>query len=475
MLSQYFHIFIVGIKGVAMANIARILVQMGKKVSGSDTAEEFITDQELAGIEIYTSFESDVLPADVDLVIYSAAHGGARNPQVRAAEKKGIGVLHQAAFIGELLKLFETSIAVAGCHGKTTTSSLLAYSLSKLGARPSYLVGVSEFNHLLGGALQKRDYFVLEADEYAMDPPIDKTPKFHAFQPTHALVMNIDFDHPDVYDSMNQTIKAFETFLKQVKLPPEKQQANLVLCIDDKQVQEVASTLVRDTYITYGMAPEADVIVSAIERIDAGMQFAIQSKLLKIDDTFTISLYGEKSVLNATGVITMLRLLDFSLSQIQIAIDGFTGAKRRFELLHQVGTSYIFDDYAHHPQEIEATIQAARTRFPEQRIVIIFQPHTFTRTQALQASFVTSLAKADMSLIAPIFGSAREKAAEKAITSQDLENLARGQGIENIIGYESKGALLADLPHHIKKGDVIFTMGAGDIYKLAPEIVKYLE
>lgn len=474
MLNTYTHIFIVGIKGVAMANIARILVQMGKIVSGSDVSEQFITDHELEQIPIITSFDPHVLPQATQLVIYSAAHGGLENAQVIEAKKRGIAVVHQAEFIAELIQLFHTSIAVAGCHGKTTTSSMLAYALTKLGVRPSYLVGVSEFNHLMGGERGKKDYFVLEADEYAMNPPQDRTPKFHHFHPTHALVMNIDFDHPDVYSGLEDTKKAFQIFLKQVTWPPEDTRAHIVLCIDDPHVKDVASTLVRDTYVTYGLSPESDVIVSHIQSLATGMQFKVESKLLQINDTFTISLFGEKSVLNAVGVITMLRLLDFSLSQIQIAIDSFTGAKRRFELLHQVGESFIFDDYAHHPQEIDATIQAARTRFPSKRIVVIFQPHTYSRTQSLKEDFVKSLQKADCSLIAPIFGSAREKSADTPITSKDLEKLARAQDIETIYGYDSMDSLKQALSQHIQKGDVIFTMGAGDIYKLAKDITSII-
>ncbi len=471
MLTNYQNFFIVGIKGVAMANIARILLQMGKHVTGSDVDEEFITDTQLSNINILSSFDAALLPQDTEVVLYSAAHQGIHNPQMQEAQKRGLVVLHQAEFIGELLKLFDTSIAVAGCHGKTTTSALLSYALTKLGVKPSYLVGVSEFNHLLGGQFAGKDYFILEADEYAIDPPQDKTPKFHRFYPTHAIVMNIDFDHPDVYKDLDQTKEAFVTFLKQI-VPPEDPKPHIVLCIDDKSTADVATTLVRDTYVTYGTSKEADVIVSDIVATEGGMSFKVVSSLLQINDIFTISLYGEKNVLNTVGVITLLRLLDFTLTQIQIAIDTFEGAKRRFELIFSHEDTYVFDDYAHHPQEIRATIQAARMRFPKKRVIVLFQPHTYTRTEALQEDFITALHEADLSLIAPVFGSARENAGKNKVSSKDLEAQARQRGISNIFGFSSKEELIASLPLHLKKGDVIFTMGAGDIYKLAPEIKK---
>lgn len=475
MVSQYTNIFIVGIKGVAMANIARILVQLGKNVSGSDVSEEFITDQELQDITIVSSFEADALPQETDLVIYSAAHSGLQNKQVQEALSRNITVIHQAEFIGQLLTLYRTSVAIAGCHGKTTTSSLLAYALKKLGVRPGFLVGVSEFNGIPGGDVGKNDYFVFEADEYAMNPPLDKTPKFHKFHPTHALITNIDFDHPDVFDNIGQTEQAFEVFLKQVKSQGEYTKPHIVLCSEDQQVKKVASSLVRDTYITYGFAQESDVIVSQLTTIEEGMKFTVKSTLLEINDEFTISLYGEKNVLNAVGAISLLRLLGFSLSQIQIAIESFTGAKRRFEFVYCEDDTYVFDDYAHHPQEIESTIQAARVRFPDRRIVIIFQPHTFTRTQSLQKEFVHALSNADLSIIAPIFGSAREIISDGAITSVDLEVLAHEENSNNIKGYNATEDLIRSLSHHIQKKDVIFTMGAGDIYKLAKplrEIIK---
>ena len=474
MVTQYTNIFIVGIKGVAMANIARILVQLGKNVSGSDVVEEFITDHELQGIQIFSSFEAQVLPPETDLVIYSAAHGGENNKQVQEAIKRNITVIHQAEFIGKLLTFYHISVAVSGCHGKTTTSSLIAYALKKLGVKPGFLVGVSEFNGIPGGDLGKNDYFVFEADEYAMNPPLDKTPKFHHFQPSHALVTNIDFDHPDVFSGIEETKKAFEKFLKQVKTPTEPLHPHIVLCVEDVHVKKVASSLIRDTYITYGFSSEADVIVSQVTKEGEGMKFKVESSLLKINDEFTISLFGEKNVLNAVGAICILRLFDFSLSQIQIAIESFTGAKRRFEFIYCKNGTYLFDDYAHHPQEIEATIQAARIRFPERRVVVIFQPHTFTRTQSMQHEFIQALSKADVSIIAPIFGSARESVAAQTVTSVDLELLSHKKNIENIKGYNSKEDLMFSLPEHIQKKDIIFTMGAGDIYKLAEEIKKLI-
>lgn len=473
-MQSFKSVFFVGIKGVAMANLARICMQMGKRVSGSDVSEVFITDAELSDITITTSFEADALPRDVDLLVYSAAHGGENNPQVKEARVRGVNVVHQAAFIAHVLKEYRTSIAVAGCHGKTTTSALLAYALSALDEDPGYMVGVSGFNNMVGGSYGKQDYFVLEADEYGLNPPVDKTPKFLLFHPTHAIVTNIDFDHPDVFDDLDQTKKAFIQFLAQVK-NPTSEDPRLILCHDDPTILKMLPELPIGSYLTYGTSPKADVVINAVTATPTGTTYTLKSERLKIHESFTISLFGDKNVLNATAVIAMLRLLNFSLTQIQAAIQDFTGAKRRFELIETVGESYLFDDYAHHPEEIRATISAARSRFPKKRVVVIFQPHTYTRTQSLQNDFVHALSSADLSLVAPIFGSAREKVNNDSITSKDLEKLSREHDINHIFGYTSKEELLADLVHHLKRGDIIFTMGAGDIYKLSKDIVPIIK
>ena len=473
-MQQYNSIFFVGIKGVAMANLALICREKGIDVSGSDLSEEFITDHELSekDIKIVYSFDATALPHDVELVVYSAAHGGDKNPQVVEALNRGIKVVHQAIFIGDLLSIYKHTIAVAGCHGKTTTSGLLAYALSTMDEKPGYMVGVSEFNEMPGGAAGKSDYFVVEADEYALNPPADKTPKFHFIHPTHALITNIDFDHPDIYENIEDTKDAFKTFIDNVKsvtIP------SIVVCADDEHTMSIIKECDLDRYVTYGLSPESDVKISNIKTINTGMQFTLTSTCLDINESFTISLFGEKNVLNATGAIVLLRICNFSLTQIQTAIEGYTGAKRRFELVEHIRESYIFDDYAHHPAEISSTIQAARARFPENRLIVIFQPHTFTRTESLKNEFIEALSKADMSLVLPIFGSAREKISTDAITSKELQLLAEAKGLKNIHGFDSKKESIEYLEKGFKNGDVIFTMGAGDVYKLKSELQLILE
>ncbi len=470
-------IFFIGIKGVAMANLARIFQQMGKTVSGSDVKESFITDQGLTdnGIEIIYSFAANKLPKDLDTVVYSAAHGGTNNPQVIEAQKRGVTIIHQAELLGNLLHEFKLSIAVAGCHGKTTTSSLLTYAMQQLKAQPSYMVGVSTFNDQPGGAYASNDFFVVEADEYGMNPPQDITPKFHYLHPTHAIITNIDFDHPDVYKDIEDTKDAFIQFIE--KIIHFEDEKRIVVCNDDPNIQDII-TSTHVPLLTYGRTEESDVQITNIQAHGAMTKFTLRFN--SITDyarelfTFEIALAGDKNVLNATGVIAMLVLLDFTPEQIAKAIKGFTGAKRRFELKTKVGETYLFDDYGHHPEEIIATIQAAKMRFPNKRVIVIFQPHTFSRTKELQNEFVDALSNADEALLLPVFASAREQTPEHPVGSDTLEQLSKQKGIHFIHSYISPKELLAHLKEKIKPGDVIFTMGAGDVYKLDEKINEIL-
>lgn len=432
MLDKIKWVFIIGIKGVGMANLALILKKMGKNVSGVDVEEEFITDKWLKRSNIPVTIGFKEFPEETELVIYSAAHRGSQNPLVFEAQKRGIQTVHQAQFIGELMKQFKTTIAVAGSHGKTTTASLLAYALIKLGAKPTYLVGSSDFNGYPAGDFGSYDYFVVEADEYAVDPPKDKTPKFNFFHPDIILCTNVDFDHPDVFSNMMDIQQAFSKFFEQGKR---------VVKADQLKVENVTSHS-EGTSFTFN---------------DLGK--------------FNLSLYGEKNALNAVGVITVLRELGFDTEEIRKAIRDFTGAKRRFELRFSHNDTYLVDDYAHHPEEIETTIKAARERFPRKKIIVIFQPHTYSRTQILLKEFSQALALADSTLILPIFSSARENPGDFKVTSDDIAKEAKNKKVKAV---DSLNSTLTELKKVIQSGDVIFTMGAGDVYKLESDIISLI-
>jgi len=457
MIERSKNIFFLGIKGVAMANLAVILKKIGKNVTGCDIEEEFITDKLLFDnkIDWMVGFDSDKLPKKTDTIIYSAAHGGTNNPLIIESKKRKINIISQAKLMGELMDLFVNKIAVCGCHGKTTTSSLLVYALNKLKQKPSYLVGVPFFTGYQGGDFLDKKYFVVEADEYGVNPPVDKTPKFHLLNPNYIIATNIDFDHPDVYKDIEETKEAFLKFFNNKKL---------ILCIDDKNLMDIAKKLNKNQYITYGFSNKADYQITDSKIGKEGSSFKINNYLYKT------SLFGEKNISNVAAVASFLLHLGFSEDKIKGAVVGFTGAKRRFEKIYFKNNIYLFDDYAHHPAEIAATINAAKSKLKNRRILVIFQPHTYSRTNFLLKEFKESLSLVDIGFILPIFASARENKNQFKIDSKDIV-----QGKKNLFYVESNVQLINQLDKILKNGDVVFTMGAGDVYKLKEQIIKLID
>ncbi len=468
MLENAKNIFFLGIKGVAMANLAVVLKKMGKNVSGCDLKEEFITDKLLKDNKIswQMGFDSAKFPNKTDLIVYSAAHSGTDNPLIIEAKKNSKAkIISQAKLLGELMSQFTEKIAVCGCHGKTTTSSLLVYALNKLKQKPSYLVGAPFFTDHQGGDYQGKKYFVVEADEYGVNPPIDKTPKFHLLNPNFVLATNIDFDHPDVYKDIEETKKAFVKFFNNKKLIANIDDSNLLGCIDPAYRQASTSEV-----ITYGESENADYQIMNSKINEDGSTFEIKNI-----GEFKISLFGKHNISNATAVIVQLLELGFKANEIKKTLVGFTGAERRFEKIYFKNNIYLFDDYAHHPAEISATINAARNKFKNRRILVVFQPHTFSRTAFLIKEFAESLSLANISFVLPIFASARENAKGFKISSKDIVMRIKDSLNKDCLYVESSIQLINQLGKVIKPGDVVFTMGAGDVYKLKEQIIKLID
>lgn len=461
----YKSFFFIGIKGVMMANLAVILKKKGKKVTGADVDTEFITDPLLKkhSIDYYSEFSEQILPKDIDCIVYAASHKGTNNPVVIAGKKRNIKIMSQPELLGELMKEFKTSIAISGCHGKTTTASLLSCSLIQLDQKPSYCVGVPYFGKIHGSDYQDNKYFIVEADEYGVDPPLDKTPKFNYLNPEYIICTNIDFDHPDIYLNLEDVKKAFLKFFNNKKL---------ILCIDDVTISQMISRLKNDVLITYGYSVKAQYQIKNVKSLDMSSQFEIFNNVTgKLSGMFSTCLFGEKNISNVAAVVVTLLELGFDISKIQSAIKDFKGAERRFEELYHDNNIHIYDDYAHHPNEIKATIDAARKKFPNNRLIIIFQPHTYSRTQILLKEFASSLSQADYAYILPIFSSAREDKEQFSISSHDI---VKDQPNKNLFAFDSKDDLLNFLKQNIRKNDIIFTMGAGDVYKLKDDIIKVI-
>ncbi|MBI5620284.1 UDP-N-acetylmuramate--L-alanine ligase [Candidatus Gottesmanbacteria bacterium] len=419
-------IYFVGIKGVAMAALALWAKESGKVVAGSDVGEEFPTDEELkkAGIVVHEGFDQNTIIAfKPDLVIYTGAHGGRDNPQVQEAILRSISVVPHGKALGMVTRN-KRLIAVAGSHGKTTTSAMVAAILTEAGLHPSYAIGCGSIRGL--GAAGHRgvgEWFVAEADEYVTDPGHDRTPRFLWLKPEVLVVTNIDYDHPDVYPDLSAVQHAF--------IALQKQSTFTCICGED----EASSVLKKSGSVaTFGVSEQ----LSSIQ----------------------LQIPGRHNMLNAAAAVSVCERIGISWEVCKRALERFGGTKRRFEKINEVRGAFIYDDYAHHPKEIEATIGAFRDAYPGKRIIVIFQPHTYSRTKALLTEFSRALSKADIALVADIYASAREIQTEEGLAKK-LGGLYK----------PTKNDVIEWLSKELKADDVIVFMGAGDIYQWAREMI----
>ncbi|MDP3988460.1 MAG: UDP-N-acetylmuramate--L-alanine ligase [Candidatus Levybacteria bacterium] len=466
MKKKIMHIHFTGIKGVGMTPLSIIAKEAGFKVSGSDIKEEFITDEPLkkAGIVPFTDFLEENIKG-ADLLITTGAHGGFNNVEVQKAKEKNIPVLTQGEAVGVFMdgeifgKKFE-GISVAGCHGKTTTTAMIAAIFKESGLDPSYVIGGGNVIPLgVPGHFGKGKYFIAEADEYATEPVFDKTVKFLWQNPRIAVFTNIEFDHPDLFVSVDQVRNEFLKFAK--KLPSG---GVLIAGGDDDQIKKLLQDY-GGRVTTFGFSPINDYVLKRVSISGSQTFFWVETKNITLGE-FSLGVLGEHNALNALAAVVTGLECGISINKIKSALGVFGGAKRRFEYIRELEKgALLFDDYAHHPTEIRKTLRAFRQSFPKSKIVCIFQPHTYSRTKTLFEQFVHSFIDCDTVIISNIYPSLRE--------SPDL-NVSSQLLINNISRYHKDPLFLPGLSDVIEyinqkgygKDTVVITMGAGDIYKI---------
>ncbi|MDQ0222227.1 UDP-N-acetylmuramate--L-alanine ligase [Streptococcus moroccensis] len=371
----------IGIKGSGMSALALMLHQMGHKVQGSDEEKYYFTQRglEQAGITILPFSEAN-LTDDVE-VIAGNAFKAANNVEVAYAEKHGIPYRRYHEFLGAFMTDF-TSFGVAGAHGKTSTTGLLAHVLRHI-TDTSFLIGDGT-----GRGSESAKYFVFESDEYERH--------FMPYHPEYSIITNIDFDHPDYFTSLEDVCNAFDDYAKQIT-------KGLFVYGEDEHLRQITASA---PIYYYGFSEENHYVAYDMERSTSGSRFKVRFEQEELGE-FAIPTFGKHNVMNATAVIATLHQAGFDLNLVREHLISFAGVKRRFTE-KKVNDTVIIDDFAHHPTEIMATIDAARQKYPTKEIVAIFQPHTFTRTIALLDDFATALDLADVVYLAQIYGSARE-------------------------------------------------------------------
>lgn len=455
------HVYMIGIKGVGMASLALVYHRMGYQVTGSDVATKFITDDILKkyGIQYHIGFDAKNIPGDADFAVISAAFTNEENPEYKQFFHADLPLYTHAEALGKLMDAFSLKISVCGSHGKTTTSAMLAYIFSQSALKGAHCLGVPSFSGLDGGAYTGTDYFVAEADEYANKPPIDNTPRFNFQHPDILVCTNIDFDHPDIYPSLRDLQQAFKNFMMQVI----SQNGKVVYSADDRYLSKMVKELAYDALYSYGTSHAADLVISDIKDTQAETSFHATYRNEDIG-SFALGIGGLHNIENAAATILTCKLSGIDEQVVRKALQSFTGSQRRFEFIYRRNNTFLIDDYAHHPREISAVIDATRHKFPGYKVIVVFQPHTYSRTEAMKEEFVAALKKADIAYVMMTFSSEREK----TTTETSLLNPLLGQAY-------SLQETVQKISQHIANDTVIITMGAGDIYTLHPHIIDLIK
>ncbi|MEJ8671545.1 UDP-N-acetylmuramate--L-alanine ligase [Streptomyces sp. MS1.AVA.1] len=447
----------IGIGGAGMSGIAKILAQRGAKVAGSDAKESATAEALRAlGVTVHIGHAAEHLADDAGCVVVSSAIRQ-DNPELARAAELGIPVVHRADALASLMDGLRP-IAVAGTHGKTTTTSMLAVSLSELGLRPSYAIGgdldAPGSNALHGDG----DIFVAEADES------DRS--FHKYTPDVAIVLNVELDHHANYASMDEIYESFETFADRIT-----EGGTLVISADQDGARELTRRVsARDVrVVTYGEAEDADVRVLSV------LAQGLKSQVTVVSDgqelTFAVSVPGRHYALNAVAALAAGAALGIPAAELAPALAAYTGVKRRLQLKGEVAGVQVIDSYAHHPTEMTADLEAMRAAAGDARILVVYQPHLFSRTQELGKEMGEALALADSSLVLDIYP-AREDPIP-GVTSELIIDAARAAGAE-VTPVPDKSEVPSLIAGMSKPGDLVLTMGAGDVTDLGPVILDRL-
>lgn len=449
-------IHFVGIGGIGMSGIAEVLLNLGYEVSGSDKSLSEVTDHlSQKGAKIFEG-HSAKNAAGCDVLVYSSAVT-VENPEVREAIRLKIPVIKRAEMLGELMRL-KFGVAIAGTHGKTTTTSLIGAVLTEGALDPTLIIGGKvrslNTNAQLGGS----DFLVAEVDEF------DRS--LLTIIPTIAVITNIESDHLECYDDMDDLKNSFLSFANKVPF-----YGKVIVCLDNTGVQEILTRIKRKVE-TYGFSSHADITARNIGYDVGGVSFEahLRGNLL---GKIQLQVPGKHNVLNALAAIAVGLELDVPFAKIQKGLHNFSGVSRRFEIKAVIHDIMVVDDYAHHPTEIMATLQGARSGWPDRRIVAVFQPHLYSRTQNFYKEFARSFFDADVLYVTEIYP-AREEPIE-GVTGDLITRAAVEMGHKNVNYVDSKERIADEVAKVLEPKDMVITIGAGDVWRINDQLVKKLE
>jgi UDP-N-acetylmuramate--alanine ligase len=448
------HIHFVGIGGIGMSGIAEVLLNLGYHISGSDIKETEVTRRlQSLGCEIsYGHRKENLKQADV-VVISSAVRQN--NPEVEAAEERLIPVIPRAEMLAELMRM-KVGIAIAGTHGKTTTTSLIATVLGASGLDPTVVIG-GRLNSIGSNArLGQGEFLVAEADE--------SDGSFLKLMPTVAVVTNIDPEHLDYYKGIDEIKESFLSFLNKIPFF-----GLAVLCLDHPNIQSLIPRL-KKRFTTYGLTTQADFQAKEIVFEGLSTSFDVLHRRKDIG-RLSLRMPGLHNVYNALATLATAFELDIPFQVVQEALRDFSGIQRRFQIKGEKKGILVVDDYGHHPVEIMATLKAARRGW-EKRIVAVFQPHRYTRTQALFREFLAAFYDADVLILTDIYPAGEDRI--EGVEAKALFEGIRDYGHKDVTYLSDKKEIVEHLLRIIAPGDLVITLGAGDIWQVSEELVNRL-
>jgi UDP-N-acetylmuramate--alanine ligase len=441
----------IGIGGAGMSGLARIALSHGISVSGSDAKDSSVVIALSAlGAVVSTTHSADNVDGS-DLVVYSNAISESNPERIRAQQLK-LPILTRAAALAVLMS-DSKSIAVAGTHGKTTSSSMLAVALQACGADPSFAIGGTITASGSNAHRGTGEIFVAEADE--------SDGSFIEYHPFAAIVTNVEHDHVDFFATPESVAQAFRDFAATIQ-----QGGFLTYCADDAGAVALSETVKTIELVSYGVSEVADLRIDQIELLTLGSRARAIWKGKSVGH-IELQVPGQHNLLNAAGVLATALKLGFPVAELLTGLATFRGTGRRFELKGTVHGVRVIDDYGHHPTEIHVTLEAARRYADEGRLIVIFQPHRYSRTKAFAAKFATELDRADRAIVLEVYA-ASEKPIDGVSSKMITSMMNKGEYIPNFV--EVTDSVIADA----QPGDVIVTLGAGDVSSLAPIIVEGL-
>ncbi|MDH4330476.1 MAG: UDP-N-acetylmuramate--L-alanine ligase [Candidatus Moranbacteria bacterium] len=460
-MTNYKKIYIIGIEGAGTSALASMYKKMGCEVSGSDQGDHFHKDVlKEKKIKVFNKYDKKNIQEDVELVVHSTSVTE-DNEELVFARKKKFKVLSYPEALAELFNS-KMGIAVCGTHGKTTTTAILASELKDLNMSPNAIVGSKVVDWKENSLVGDGDYFVIEADEYQN--------KLQYYNPYAVILTSVDYDHPDFFKNFEEYKKVFEEFVS--KIPNH---GILVYYNDSRDVIDVSKGA-RCRKVSYGFLSDSDYKIENIETKKSVMNPNLSIQKFEIffkEETlgvFETELPGKHNILNATATVAMCHEMGLDLDKVKGSLASFSGTARRFEYIGEKNGAILIDDYAHHPEEVKTTLEAVRNMFENKKIITIFHPHSFSRTEALLSEFAQSFGNADDLIVLDIYGSAREESGN--VSSADLVSLVNKFCPGKSVNIHTIKEVIADLKDKLNKDTVIISMGAGDVWKVTHTLVK---